>query len=107
MYRKINLSSIRNAAIQTGPQAKHFPVMKSTMLPPGTYDGKVAFVTGGGTGLGKGMATKFAELGASVVISSRKLENLEKAAEEIVQQVPNGTLKIIKSSQFLNIYVVM
>ena len=107
MYRKINLSSIRNAAIQTGPQAKHFPVMKSTMLPPGTYDGKVAFVTGGGTGLGKGMATKFAELGASVVISSRKLENLEKAAEEIVQQVPNGKLKIIKSSQFLNIYVVM
>ena len=62
------------------------------MLPPGTYDGKVAFVTGGGTGLGKGMATKFAELGASVVISSRKLENLEKAAEEIVQQVPNGKL---------------
>ena len=62
------------------------------MLPPGTYDGKVAFVTGGGTGLGKGMATKFAELGASVVISSRKLENLEKAAEEIVQQVPNCKL---------------
>jgi len=29
------------------------------MLPAGTFDGKVVMVTGGGTGLGKGMAIEF------------------------------------------------
>ena len=62
------------------------------MLPPGTYDGKVAFVTGGGTGLGKGMAEKFADLGATVVISSRKLPNLEKTAEEIISRNPKANI---------------
>ena len=36
------------------------------MLPAGSYAGKVVLVTGGGTGLGKGMATKFSQLGAKV-----------------------------------------
>ena len=48
------------------PQAKHFPIRTDTMLPPGSYNDRVVLVTGGGTGLGKGMATKFAELGAKV-----------------------------------------
>ena len=61
-------------------------------MPEGTYDNKVVFVTGGGTGLGKGMAKKFSDLGATVVISSRKLENLEKTAEEIVSQNSKGRL---------------
>jgi len=43
------------------------------MLKPGSFNGKVAFVTGGGTGLGKGMVMKLSELGASVVICSRYL----------------------------------
>ena len=41
------------------------------MLPPATFDGKVAFVTGGGTGLGKGMSQTLSALGAQVVIASR------------------------------------
>ena len=41
------------------------------MLPPGTFEGKVAFVTGGGTGLGKGIVEYLSVLGARVVISSR------------------------------------
>lgn len=41
------------------------------MLPKDCFKGKLAFVTGGGTGLGKGMATMLSSLGADVVISSR------------------------------------
>ncbi|PIK43575.1 putative 2,4-dienoyl-CoA reductase, mitochondrial-like [Apostichopus japonicus] len=53
------------------------------MLPKDCFKGKLAFVTGGGTGLGKGMATMLSSLGADVVISSRKEEVIQKTAEEI------------------------
>ena len=36
------------------------PPLGAAMLPAGTYDGHVVAVTGGGTGLGKGMALEFA-----------------------------------------------
>ena len=45
--------------------------------------GKVIVVTGGGSGLGKSMSAYFLTLGAKVVISSRNLEKLEKAREEL------------------------
>jgi len=47
--------------------------------------GRVSVVTGGATGLGLQIATAFAEAGSNVVICSRKLENCEQAAGEIVK----------------------
>jgi len=45
---------------------------------------KVAIVTGGGTGIGRGIAIEFARVGADVVVASRNLENLEKVTAEIM-----------------------
>ena len=56
---------------------------KEGMLKDGALDGKVIIITGGGTGLGKSMGTYFSKLGASLVITSRKQEVLDKTAQEI------------------------
>lgn len=46
---------------------------------------KVAIVTGGSNGIGKGIAKKYAELGANVVITGRNEERLNQAKKEIEQ----------------------
>jgi len=45
--------------------------------------GKVALVTGGSRGIGKAIALQLADAGADVIVSSRKLPDLEKTAGEI------------------------
>src|SRR5579863_8141357 len=44
---------------------------------------KRVLITGGGTGLGKGMAVRFLELGATVYICGRREEVLEQTASEL------------------------
>ena len=45
--------------------------------------GKVALVTGGGRGIGKFIATGLAEAGADIILTSRKMKNLEATAKEL------------------------
>jgi NAD(P)-dependent dehydrogenase (short-subunit alcohol dehydrogenase family) len=50
---------------------------------PFDLSGKVAVVTGGGTGLGKGMAGGLAQAGALVVVAGRRQDVADRAAAEI------------------------
>jgi peroxisomal 2,4-dienoyl-CoA reductase len=57
--------------------------MTDKIFVDGLLAGRVAFVTGGGTGITGGVARALAEAGARVALVSRKLEHLEPAAEKI------------------------
>ena len=56
---------------------------------------KVIVVTGGGTGLGRSMSEMLSQLGASVVVTSRKKDVLEKTANEIAALTKNKVLPIV------------
>jgi len=57
--------------------------MSETIFSEGILKGRVAFVTGGGTGITGGVARALAEAGAAVALVSRKMEHLEPAAQAI------------------------
>ena len=64
------------------------------MLRDNALKGKTIVVTGGGSGLGKSMATYFLELGANVVITSRNLEKLQNTAKEMEDATGGKVLSV-------------
>uniref|UniRef100_A0A1A8H0V4 2,4-dienoyl-CoA reductase [(3E)-enoyl-CoA-producing], mitochondrial n=1 Tax=Nothobranchius korthausae TaxID=1143690 RepID=A0A1A8H0V4_9TELE len=81
----------RSAGLQSGsaPHSQLFPPAEGVMLPPESFKNRVVFITGGGTGLGRAMATVLSQLGAQCVIASRKLDVLQQTAEDICSQTGN------------------
>jgi NAD(P)-dependent dehydrogenase (short-subunit alcohol dehydrogenase family) len=56
------------------------------MYSPDTLKGRVAFVTGGASGIGFEIATLYSRLGAAVVLASRNQERLAAAVAQLSQQ---------------------
>ena len=49
----------------------------------GKLDGRIAIVTGGGSGIGKAITRSFAKEGAKIIIAGRNAEKLNATAREI------------------------
>jgi NAD(P)-dependent dehydrogenase (short-subunit alcohol dehydrogenase family) len=64
------------------------------MLQAGSLKNKTIIVTGGGTGLGRSMGKYFLELGANLVITSRKKEVIDKTAAELSLETGGKVLAI-------------
>jgi NAD(P)-dependent dehydrogenase (short-subunit alcohol dehydrogenase family) len=64
------------------------------MFRPDLLNNKRILITGGGTGLGKGMAQRFLELGATVYICGRRQEVLQQTATELARET-KGTIHAI------------
>lgn len=67
---------------------------KQGMLPAGALQDKVAFITGGGSGLGKSMAQYFSQLGAKVAIMGRRAEVLSETAAAIQEATGHPVLAV-------------
>ncbi len=59
------------------------------------FEGRVALITGGGTGIGHGIAMALAGHGAQVAILSRSAEHLEPAAREIAEATGRACLPLV------------
>jgi NAD(P)-dependent dehydrogenase (short-subunit alcohol dehydrogenase family) len=65
----------------------------------GKLDGKVAVITGGGQGVGLGIAFALAEAGASIVITGRHEDKLRGAADQIRAQGAADVLTVVADSR--------
>jgi NAD(P)-dependent dehydrogenase (short-subunit alcohol dehydrogenase family) len=70
-------------------------IMTDGMLKPGALKGKNILITGGGTGLGRSMGEYFLELGANLVITSRKLDVLQQTAAEMMSQKGGKVIPLV------------
>ena len=68
--------------------------MPQSPFRPDLFSGRVALLTGGGTGITRGIAEALAAHGADVVLLSRKAEHVETAAHEIAERFGTKALGI-------------
>ena len=64
------------------------------MLKPDALKNKTFIITGGGTGLGKSIGKYLLELGANLVITSRKKEVIDQTAEELMKETGGKVLAV-------------
>src|ERR1043165_2899832 len=64
------------------------------MLRPDALKGKTIIITGGGTGLGRSMGKYFLELGANLVITSRKKDVLDNTAAELERETGGKVIAV-------------
>ena len=64
------------------------------MLIPGSFKDKTIIITGGGTGLGRSMGKYLLELGANLVITSRKKDVIDKTAVELAKETGGQVLAV-------------
>ena len=88
MQEITTLSAVKNL-IYSG---KHSDM--TGMLQPRSLKNKTIIITGGGTGLGRSMGKYFLDLGANLVITSRKKEVIEKTAAELSKETGGKVLAI-------------
>lgn len=65
------------------------------MLKENSLRDKTVIITGGGTGLGKAMGKYMLELGANLVITSRKKDVLENTADELMKETGGKVLPVV------------
>lgn len=79
---------------KTDATAKLSPPWQSCFR-PNLFEGKVALVSGGGTGLGRAISFEIATLGATVVIASRNREVCLQAAKEMNALLQQTSGKVV------------
>src|SRR3954466_13194902 len=77
------------------------------MFSPDLLRSKRILITGGGTGLGKGMAARFLELGATVYICGRREEVLKATVAELsakgpIPRIPCGVRSLEAVEQMID-----